>query len=56
MNRAVIEERIHAAIRPSIERADRALWELANPRIMPGRHSDDFSVFWNLANPRMRRP
>lgn len=56
MNRAVIDERIHAAIRPALARADRALWELKNPRTIPGRHSDDFSVFWNLANPRMRRP
>jgi len=51
-----IEERIQAAIQPVLARADRVLWELQNPRTIPGRHSDDFSVFWNLANPRMRRP
>jgi len=45
MNRAVIEERIHAAIRPVIERADRLLWELANPRTLPGRHTRE----WPLA-------
>ena len=38
MNRAVIEERIHAAIRPAIARADRLLWELDNPRIWKGKH------------------
>ena len=56
MNRAVIEERIQSAIRPAIARADRALWELENPRPMPGRHSDDWLLFWQAANPPMRRP
>ena len=56
MDTTTIETRIQSAIRPAIARADRLLWELQNPRTIPGRHSDDFSVFWNIANPRMRRP
>ena len=43
MNRAAIEERIHAAIRPALARADRALWELKNPRVTIGRHTDEWS-------------
>lgn len=42
MNRAVIEERIHAAIRPQLARADRALWELQNPRVTIGRHTTEW--------------
>lgn len=38
MNQAMIEERIHAAIRPQLSRADRALWELKNPRTTMGWH------------------
>jgi len=45
MNKAVIEERVHSAIRPAIARADRLLWELANPRKLPGRHTHE----WPLA-------
>ena len=49
MNRAVIEERIHAAIRPAIARADRLLWELQNPRSTAGRHSTEWVPPWKPA-------
>lgn len=39
MNRTVIEERIHAAIRPQLRRADRLIWELMTPRITAGRRA-----------------
>ena len=42
MDKITIETRIHAAIRPAIARADRALWELQNPRPMPGRHTTEW--------------
>jgi hypothetical protein len=32
-----IAERIQAAITPVLARADRLLWELENPRTVPGR-------------------
>ena len=38
MNTTVIEQRIQAAIQPALARADRALWELDNPRIWKGKH------------------
>ena len=43
MNRAVIEERIHAAIRPQLRRADRAILELITPETRAGRHAHDHS-------------
>ena len=54
MDTITIETRIHNAIRPAIARADRLLWELQNPRPMPGRHSADWLLFWRAANPPMR--
>ena len=45
MNRAVIEERIHAAIQPAIARADHALWELQNPKFWKGRHDPEHPRF-----------
>lgn len=38
MNKAVIEERIYAAIRPQMDRADRVLWELETPKFWKGKH------------------
>lgn len=43
MNRAVIEERIHAAIRPQLRRADHAILELITPETRAGRHAHDHS-------------
>lgn len=37
-----IEARIQAAIQPQLEHADWLLWELENPRTMPGRHADEW--------------
>lgn len=42
MDTTTIETRIHAAIRPVLARADRALWELQNPRVTIGRHTDEW--------------
>ena len=36
MNRAVIEERIHAAIRPALARANRLIVELIDPKPLQG--------------------
>lgn len=36
MNRAVIDERIHAAIRPQLRRADRLIVELIDPKPLQG--------------------
>ena len=36
MNRAVIEERINAAIRPQLRRADRLIVELIDPKPLQG--------------------
>lgn len=43
MNRVVIDERIHAAIRPVLARADRAILELITPETRAGRHAHDHS-------------
>ena len=43
MNRTVIEERIHAAIRPVLARADHAILELITPETRAGRHAHDHS-------------
>ena len=44
-----IEERIQAAIQPALARADRALWELQNPRSTAGRHSTEWVPPWKPA-------
>lgn len=43
MNRTVIQERINAAIRPQLRRADRAILELITPETRAGRHAHDHS-------------
>ena len=43
MNRTVIEERINAAIKPVLARADHAILELITPETRAGRHAHDHS-------------
>lgn len=43
MNRTVIDERIYAAIRPALARADHAILELITPETRAGRHAHDHS-------------
>lgn len=45
MDTTTIETRIHAAIRPALDRADRLLWELETPKFWKGRHDPEHPRF-----------
>jgi hypothetical protein len=42
---ATIEQRVMAAIRPTLARADRALWELRTPKFWKGKHDPSHPRF-----------